>query len=496
MSVLKRITAGLTALSLVAVCTGCKNTTTAMTIGDYTVPAGVYLYYLNSAYNSALSQLKEENAELDTTDIKAVQATPLEGKDVRTWCEDKAIEFCTDFVTTEKKFEELGLELDADTKANIDNMMDYYWASYETKMTENGISEESFKKIMTSSYKSEQIFDYYYAVGGTEGVTEDELKQYYIENNIRAQYLTFDLHDSEGNLLKSDEKAQIKSLAQEYQKRVEDAYASGGADAVMSEMDAVKEDYAAYQESVAAAESEAASETAAEESTAEETLAAFDAPNILTAENVSSDSETVEDTTEPETSAEETTVETTDSEAETSAEETTVETTDSEAESSAEEATAETADGEAESSAEEETGDDTLEDNPVMLAEEESETTAPYANESIISVIHKEDYDNEDDISYTPDETVYHKLLEVTEADYGKVYFIEEDETYYLVVRYDITQRMTEDDLWTENAVQSAEYGKYYDTFEDQMDEWATTLTVTRNAAAFKRYDPYKYHFE
>ena len=365
MSVLKRITAGLTALSLVAVCTGCKNTTTAMTIGDYVVPAGVYLYYLNSAYNSALSQLQEENADLDTTDIKAVKATPLEGKDVRTWCEDKAIEFCTDFVATEKKFDELGLSLDAGTKANIDSMMDYYWASYEETMTENGISQESFKKVMTSSYKSEQIFDYYYAVGGEEGVTEDELKQYYIENNIRAQYISFDLHDSEGNLLKSDGKAEVKALAEEYQKRVEDAYASGGAEAVMSEMDAVKEDYDAYKESVAAAEAEAAeAESAAEdESTAEETLAAFDAPKILTAEEVSSDSETVEeDTTEPETSAEEETTEeetaeASDEETETSAEdETTEEASDEDAGTSAEdETTEEASDEDAGTSAEDET---------------------------------------------------------------------------------------------------------------------------------------------
>ncbi len=491
MSVLKRITAGLTALSLVAVCTGCKNTTTAMTIGDYVVPAGVYLYYLNSAYNSALSQLQEENADLDTTDIKAVKATPLEGKDVRTWCEDKAIEFCTDFVATEKKFDELGLELDAETKANIDSMMDYYWASYEETMTTNGISQESFRKIMTSSYKSEQIFDYYYAVGGTEGVTEDELKQYYIENNIRAQYISFDLHDSEGNLLKSDGKAEVKALAEEYQKRVEAAYASGGAEAVMSEMDAVKEDYDAYKESVAAAEAEAAeAESAAEdESTVEETLAAFEAPKILTAEEVSSDSETVEDTTEPETSAEEETAEeASDEEAETSAEdETTEETSDEEAETSAEDETTEEASDE-----DADTDDAVLEE----AVPEEAETTAPYSNESIISVIHKEDYDSEDDIYYNPDETVYNKLLEITEADYGKVYFVEEDEIYYLVVRYDITQRMTEDDLWTENAVQNAEYGKYYDTFEEKMDEWSDALTVTRNAAAFKRYDPYEYHFE
>ncbi len=488
MSVLKRITAGLTALSLIAVCTGCKNTTTAMTIGDYVVPAGVYLYYLNSAYQNALSQLKEDDENLDTADLSAVKAASLEGKDIRTWCEDKAVEFCTDFVTTEKKFDELGLSLDADTKSGIDSMMDYYWASYETTMTEHGISQESFRKVMTSSYKSQEIFDYYYAVGGEEGVTEDELKEYYIANNIRAQYISFDLHDSEGNLLKSDGKAEIKALAEEYQKRAEDAYASGGADAVMTEMDKIKEDYAAYQESVAAEEAAAETDT---EAVIEESAAAFDAPYILTAEEISSsEAETVQDTSEPETSPEEeTTEEVPDENAETSAEdEITEEASDEDAGISAEDETTEEVSDDA--PADEESVDSSVDED----AETEDESV-PYQNENIISVINKEDYDNEEDIYYTPDETVYNKLLEITEADYGKVYLVEEDEIYYLVVRYDIAQRMTEDDLWTENAVSNAEYGKYYDEFEAKMDEWGSALAVSRNEASFKRYDPYEYNF-
>ena len=477
MSVLKRITAGLTALSLVAVCTGCKNITTAMTIGDYVVPAGVYLYYLNSAYNTALSQLKEEHEDLDTEDIDAVKATPLEGKDVRTWCEDKAVEFCADFVATETKFDELGLSLDADTKTNIDSMMDYYWQSYEETMTANGISEESFKKVMTSSYKSQEIFDYYYAVGGEEGVTEDELKAYYIENNIRAQYVVFDLHDGEGNLLKSDDKAEMKKLVEEYQKRAEKAYKSGGAEAVMTEMDAIQEDYALYKESVAAEES-AAAETATEEDTViEETVAAQNAPRILTMEEVTSEEEGTTDTTEPSTE-EETAGSETDAATETDTEEDT--------------ATSETVD---DSAVKDETTDS---DVDALLEEEtdtETETEAPYQNENIISVINKEDYDNEEDISYTPDETVYNKLLEIKEADYGKVYLVEEDETYYLVTRYDIKDRMTEEDLWNASAIENASYAKYNKDFEAKMDEWSNALSVTRNAASFKKYDPFKYNF-
>ncbi|MBR1530223.1 MAG: hypothetical protein IJ642_13130 [Oscillospiraceae bacterium] len=503
MSVLKRITAGLTALSLVAVCTGCKNTTTAMTIDDYTVPAGVYLYYLSSAYNNAISQLAEENPDLDTEDIKAVKASVLEGKDIRTWCEDKAIEFCTDFVATEKKFDELGLTLSEENQTNIDSMMAYYWPSYEETMTADGISEESFKKVMISSYKSEEIFKYYYAVGGAEGVTDDDLREYYIENNMRAQYIAFDLHDSEGNLLKSEGKAEVKKLVDEYQKRAETAYKTGGAEAVMTEMDMIQADYAAYKESVAAEESAAAEEAAASEDggTVEESLASFDAPKILTAEELSSDTEAeTEDTTEPETESESSAdEENTDAESDSdsSADE---ENTDaeSESESSADEENTD-AESDSDSSADKENTDETTDSDIDDLALEEDaeleEESVPYQNENIISIINKENYDSEEDIYYTPDEAVYNQLLSVTEADYGKIYFVEEDEMYYLVTRYDITQRMTEDDLWTESASENVLYAKYQKDFEAKLDEWSAALTVTRNAPAFRRYDPYEYHF-
>ncbi len=503
MSLFKRITAGLTALSLVAVCTGCKSTTVAMTVGDYALPAGVYIYYLNSAYQQALSQLPEDYPDIDTTDVKAVKDCLLEGKDVRTWVQDKAMELCSDFIATEQKFDELGLSLDDETNANIDMMMDYYWASSEENMVANGISEESFRKVMTSSYKSQEVFEYYYGVDGQEGVTEQELKDYYIENNIRAQYISFDLHDSEGNLLKSDGKAKIKKLAQDYQKRVEDAYKDGGAESVMAEMDAVKEDYAAYQESVAAEETTAETETTSagteEESVVEESAAAYDAQNILTmeqAEPVQDETSPVQDDTSEEDSVAE--EEETAAPAEFPASEDDNEIPLSPLEGEETDENAETSDEEDGLAAISEDGEETGTDDAEIETEAESETI-PYPNENIISVVHPEDNENEDGeeetISYTPDETVYNKLLDIQESDYGKVYFVEEDEVYYLVVRYDIEERMTEDDLWGENAPLNTAYSKYSDAFEDKMKEWSSALSITKNESAIKRYDPYEYNF-
>ena len=251
MSVLRKAAAFLTAAGIGVSCASCGyNTVNALTVDGMDIPAGVYIYYANSAYNEATSKLKEEHEDLDTSDEKAVKALPLEGKDVTTWIQDKATEQCAEFAVIEKKFDELGLSFDEATQTNLDMMKEYYWSANQEVMEKNGISADSFYKVMTSSYKSNEIFKHYYAVGGENGTTEEEAYNYYKENNIRCEYLSMSLKDGEGNLLKSDGKKVIMDMAKDYQKRVEKALKSGGEDAVNLEMAQIREDYQAYVDSL------------------------------------------------------------------------------------------------------------------------------------------------------------------------------------------------------------------------------------------------------
>ncbi|MBP0972968.1 MAG: hypothetical protein J5851_03570 [Oscillospiraceae bacterium] len=479
MSLFKKATAFLTALGITATMAGCGyNTRDALEVNGYSVPAGVYIYFANTAYNQALSQLKEENEDLDTEDTKAIQGMTLEDKDVRTWIEDKATEMCVDFAATELKFDELGLELSDEDKLNLDSMMEYYWGNNQEVMEKNGIGEASFKKIITSSYKSDAIFEYYYGIGGELGVTEQDLYDYYVENNMRVQYTRFKLTDSEGNLMKSEDKAAMKKRVEDYKKRIEDAYAAGGADAAEAEMDAVTSEYNEYLDSLTAAGTD---EAATEEETTE-----------------AAEDETVEVET-GETAAEVAEGETTEASEEETTEAAAEETTEAveETTEAAEEATTEAVAEETTEASEEETTEGDGEETTEAPTEDEEieEESDPYASEQIISVIHKEDYDDENDIYYNPSEKTYNMLLGIDATDYGKPFFVEEDEDYYLVIRYDITERMTEDDLWTESTMSSTNYSMHTKDFEDLLDTWTDTMEVKRNVAAYKRYDPFKFDF-
>ena len=549
MSMFKKAAAFLTAVGIVASCTACGyNTRTALTVEGIEVPAGVYIYYANSAYNQALSKLKEENADLDTTDTQAVKGMTLEGKDILTWVQDEATKQCTQYAVLEKKFTDLGLSIDEDAKSNISMMKTYYWDSSKDRMEKNGISEASFDKVLTSSYKSDEIYKYYYAVGGQEGVTDDDVYNYYKDNNMRVEFLTVSLKDGEGNLLKSDGKKEMMTMLEGYRDRIEEALENGGVKAAQEEMAEVRKEYQAYQDSLTADKSDAEGTTEAttEDETIEETAAETETTEKKSDEETTekksdeettekkSDEETTEKKSDEETtekksdektteaatekvdetkkdnlkapkSDEETTAAATASEEDTTEQKSDEKTTEKKSDEkttekkSDEETTEKKSDEETtEAATEEETDGDEVtaaEDVDSDDLAETVEESNPYANETIISIVHEEDYDNKDDIYYNPTEQVYKKLLGIEAKDYGKPYIVEEDENYYLVMRYDIEDRMVANDLWTDSTKENTVYSMHNKDFQNMVDGWVATAMVIRNDAAYTRFNPFKFDF-
>lgn len=444
MSVFKKVSAFLTAVGLAAACTGCSDTTYGLVVDGVKVPAGIYIYYANSAFGEAMTKLSTDNPDLNTEDKKAVMAQTIDGVPTLQWVQDKATELCVKYAATEKKFDELGLELDADTKNMVDSMVGYYWPSYEESMLKNGISEDSFTKIMASSYKLEYIFDYYYGTEGEKGAEEKELKEYYLENNIRAQYIQFQLLDGEGNMLKADGKKDMMKMVEEYEARVADARENGGVEAVMTEMNVIQDEYDAY------------------------------------CTSISNEAAGITDTTATTTTTKATTTTTT-----------TAETEEAEAVATSTDENGNVA--EVEDDARDAASTTTTTTTAENDGEETTTTTVSYLNETVIAMIDEEDYEDPADITYIPSEKVYKKLLEIEKKDYGKPYIVEEDENYYLVVRYDLAERATEDDLWNENQMYSVQIAMFDKDFEADLDAWVDEMTVTKNEAAYKRYNPFDF---
>lgn len=242
---------GVTAVSiaLASAMAGCtptigNGTSVAMTIDDYDVPAGLFIYYTMQGYNEAVSLLSSQNdTDVEVKDVRNAQIDSLDSTD---WIQNKAQEYCVDYVTIIKEFDAIGSELSQEDLDSCKNMAEYYH-NQDSRLDKNGVSVDTMEKMAQMSYKEQAVFDYYYGFDGSEGCTEDELKDYFDENFARVKYVSISLLDSEGEKVSEDEERQLRKKAESYAKQVNNKKAELDK---MHELDAVSDDYDEYLESL------------------------------------------------------------------------------------------------------------------------------------------------------------------------------------------------------------------------------------------------------
>lgn len=431
----KKITAFVISAALALSMTACGEDTINCGVSNGSdVPSGLYIYYLLSAYYEAQSYMTEND-----TDVFAIT---IEDKNAAAWMQDTAVEDLKEYLAVEAKFDEYGLTLSDDdisaAKITVDNMWEYYGEVYEGY----GISESSFLKAYQNNTKRDMLFDAIYGENGDREVPDEDIRAYLRDNYALINYIQMNLVDGEGNLLKSDGKAERMEMAKDYVER-----AKNGED-----FDELNKEYTDYFDELKA-EAEAAAEAAAAE------IAEDDAEETTAASVEASDAE---EEAPAETEAEVTEETTAETEAETEA------VTEAETEEASEETTAAVwaDDIEAETeAAETETSE-----------EEETETTA--ADVSNKKVVKKD--------SETPDKTVVEKAFEMSAGD---ITIVEEDEFYYVLTRLDIF----ETDDYYESTKDSLLYEMRDDDFESLRQEWAESVDFTINSKAVERYTPQKF---
>lgn len=450
---IKKITAVAAAATVMSSMTACgENTTWGATIDGSDIPAGIFIYYLQSAYYSAQSKLNEENsassdavASADgTTTTAAVFSSQIDGKDAKTWIYDEATKSMQEYAAIEAKFTELGLTITADEKDAAKVYCDQTWdyaGEYYTKM---GISEKSFTSLYLNSQKRDKVFKTIYSEGGEYAVSDDEIKTYLDENYAMINYIAMELKDGSGNLLKSDGKAEIMSMAESYVER----YKNG------EDFDALNAEYTAYYDNLKATAAEEAANAAADEaetetSTAEVTPSDAEAALEDNADEITDSAETAEDATEVST------------------------------EDTAEaDETADTAEETAEADITTEEAADTTETSADASAEETTDSGEQISSNK--TVIEKS--------GTTPDSAVVSKVFD--EMQKGDIQIIEssDSEKYYIVLKMDVL----ETDEYFLSAKDSLLYEMKSEDFDALITQWTEAQNVVKNQDAYKRYDPKK----
>lgn len=453
---IKKIAALGCAAAMVSSLTACgEKTTWGAVIDGVQIPAGVFIYYLDTANYEAQQKLNEQTdtssdlspegaaAQSSETVTLPLYSSQIDGVDSKQWIYDRATELMQEYAAVEAKFDEYGLTLSDDDKQSAQVYLDQIWDYAGDYYTSMGVSENSYKSIFLNSSKKQKLFETIYSEGGERAVSDDEIKTYLDENYALINYIDVELKDGEGNLLKSDGKAERMEMLNSYIER----YNNG------EDFDELNAEYVTYyenlkkaaEEAAAAAEAANADETAAE-NTAETTAEVSQSP--AEAALPSDDEEVTDETSETETSTE--TEVPTETEA---AEETTA----------PDEAVSET-----ETSAAETTAAD-------------AQTTQVGTVESNMTVIEKAD-------RTVPCADVANKVFD--EMNKGDIQIIEtaDGEHYYLVVKLDIL----EDDEYFTTARASLLSEMKSDDFDGMVSEWTAAQTVEKNADSYKRYDPEK----
>lgn len=222
------------ALAAALLLAGCalKTPATVGTVGDTSIPAGVYLLAQYEAYVQA--QALASSTDLDQV-LKAT-VTDEDGNEVigEAYIAARTREGVCRYAAAEQKYAEMGGALTDGEIALITEQVDAQWESMEDTYTANGIGRQSLQLWAENSYKQEALLDMLYGQEGTEPASDADLTAYAQENFFRFSYLLLPYFDmSTFSTLDEDQQAQVLEMAQ----------AAAGQAASADDLQALAEEY-------------------------------------------------------------------------------------------------------------------------------------------------------------------------------------------------------------------------------------------------------------
>ncbi len=227
MNTLKRLAAVLLAGIMILSVSACHpKDETALTIGDVKITSALYMCALINADSEAKTKIDEAKEEATSSDTSSTSSTTettdyysekIDDKDFTTWVKDRALEICIEYAAYETKAEENKLTLTEEQQSEFESSVDYYWSyyGYSTLYEPNGVSKDTFKRSIKSSYLASAYFLSIYGTDGTKAVAADEVKKAIEENFVIADVLTVSLSSKT-----DDEKATLTAKLEDYEKKL------------------------------------------------------------------------------------------------------------------------------------------------------------------------------------------------------------------------------------------------------------------------------------
>lgn len=208
---LKRIVAIVLAVMLLSLCfTGCgEDTTYIAEVNGEKIPVGVYIFSMMNSYTAAINSLTQSGVPLEKAEDVLKQQ--IEGIDASQWIINETVTLVRQYLTIIQKFDEFGLSLTEEQKAKIETTHAEAWDINAEYFEKNGVSETSVKMVIEASMKLSAMFDYFYAEGGKEAVSKEDILKHFNENYAKVTY--FGTYTAE---MDDAKKAEVKTAFENY----------------------------------------------------------------------------------------------------------------------------------------------------------------------------------------------------------------------------------------------------------------------------------------
>ncbi len=174
MKTIKRLCAFLLVLVSLFSIAGCVNHNWSVKSEDDSIAAGVYIYYMMTAYNDAVAKVDDEKVDVLTATI--------DGKVGREWIMEETRNYCKRHFAVLELCAERNITLSDEDKSSINNTLSYMVAYYGEFFTQAGISTDSVRQIYENSYLYSDLLYSYFDGKGEYAVKEEEIKKYFSEN--------------------------------------------------------------------------------------------------------------------------------------------------------------------------------------------------------------------------------------------------------------------------------------------------------------------------
>ena len=292
----KKITAALTAALLcTASLTACSVPSYVMTAGDSKIHAGIYIYNELTEMSYQMTMMYyQKGIKKDYFDQK------VDGKAFDEYLSDYALTATKEYAAVVDKFNELGLTLSDEDIKSINDSISSTWDSQGEFYESEGISKESVKLALKGSKMREELFDHYYAEGGEEADSDDEMVKYLDDNYLRYKSISFakTKASTDSSSSATDSSTDSADAANEEAKAKRDEFLEKAQGVSFDDFDRIIDEYNDYVASKKASDSSSAADSdssASDSSTASDDTSSVS--DIDTSSTASDDTSSVSDST-------------------------------------------------------------------------------------------------------------------------------------------------------------------------------------------------------